>query len=186
MPPFSGTDIGKSPLPIPPISTFSMRIYTRALSLASTLHRSGKTPLSRSKTLISSSLSTMAAATASSTQPPAAPTGSAAGREAFRQAVVNTLERRLFYIPSFKIYRGVAGLYDYGPPGCAVKSNVLSFWRQVFVLLFSLALFVSLYLIELHFEWIVSLFCCFLYKTIGSCQFIQVNYSFTLYFAIAN
>ncbi|KAI9157712.1 hypothetical protein LWI28_026762 [Acer negundo] len=55
-------------------------------------------------------------------------------REAFRQAVANTLERRLFYIPSFKIYRGVAGLYDYGPPGCAVKSNVLSFWRQHFVL----------------------------------------------------
>lgn len=52
-------------------------------------------------------------------------------REAFRQSVVNTLERRLFYIPSFKIYRGVAGLYDYGPPGCAVKSNVLAFWRQV-------------------------------------------------------
>ncbi|KAA8542047.1 hypothetical protein F0562_023199 [Nyssa sinensis] len=55
-------------------------------------------------------------------------------REAFHQAVVNTLERRLFYIPSFKIYRGVAGLYDYGPPGCAVKSNVLAFWRQHFVL----------------------------------------------------
>ncbi|XP_042003325.1 glycine--tRNA ligase, mitochondrial 1-like [Salvia splendens] len=55
-------------------------------------------------------------------------------REAFRQAVVNTLERRLFYIPSFKIYGGVAGLYDYGPPGCAVKANVLAFWRQHFVL----------------------------------------------------
>ncbi|KAL6986859.1 glycine--tRNA ligase [Sarracenia purpurea var. burkii] len=58
----------------------------------------------------------------------------ALNREAFRQAVVNTLERRLFYVPSFKIYRGVAGLYDYGPPGCAVKSNVLAFWRQHFVL----------------------------------------------------
>ncbi|XP_022867989.1 glycine--tRNA ligase, mitochondrial 1-like isoform X2 [Olea europaea var. sylvestris] len=58
----------------------------------------------------------------------------ASSREAFRQAVGNTLERRLFYIPSFKIYRGVAGLYDYGPPGCAVKSNVLAFWRQHFVL----------------------------------------------------
>lgn len=55
-------------------------------------------------------------------------------QEAFRQAVVNTLERRLFYIPSFKIYGGVAGLYDYGPPGCAVKANVLAFWRQHFVL----------------------------------------------------
>ncbi|KAL3353978.1 hypothetical protein AABB24_018578 [Solanum stoloniferum] len=59
---------------------------------------------------------------------------SSASRDAFRQAVVNTLERRLFYIPSFKIYRGVAGLYDYGPPGCSVKSNVLAFWRQHFVL----------------------------------------------------
>ncbi|KAL6496857.1 hypothetical protein OROGR_028786 [Orobanche gracilis] len=55
-------------------------------------------------------------------------------RESFRHAVGNTLERRLFYIPSFNIYGGVAGLYDYGPPGCAVKSNVLSFWRQHFVL----------------------------------------------------
>ena len=52
-------------------------------------------------------------------------------REAFRQAVMNALERRLFIIPSFKIYGGVAGLFDYGPPGCAVKSNVLAFWRQV-------------------------------------------------------
>ncbi|KAK9684358.1 hypothetical protein RND81_10G204600 [Saponaria officinalis] len=55
-------------------------------------------------------------------------------KEEFRQSVINTLERRLFYIPSFKIYRGVAGLYDYGPPGCSVKSNVLAFWRQHFVL----------------------------------------------------
>ncbi|MQM11571.1 hypothetical protein Taro_044484 [Colocasia esculenta] len=56
------------------------------------------------------------------------------GREEFRQAVVNTLERRMFYTPSFKIYGGVAGLYDYGPNGCAIKNNVLSFWRQHFVL----------------------------------------------------
>ncbi|CAO2826934.1 unnamed protein product [Amaranthus hypochondriacus] len=57
-----------------------------------------------------------------------------ATREAFRQNVINTLERKLFYVPSFKIYGGVAGLYDYGPPGCAVKQNVLAFWRQHFVL----------------------------------------------------
>jgi glycyl-tRNA synthetase (class II) len=36
----------------------------------------------------------------------------------------NTLERRLFYIPSFKIYGSVAGFYDYGPPGCAIKQNL--------------------------------------------------------------
>ncbi|GAV70839.1 tRNA-synt_2b domain-containing protein [Cephalotus follicularis] len=49
-------------------------------------------------------------------------------------AVVNMLGRRLFYIPCFKIYRGVAGLHDYGPPGCTVKANVLAFWRQHFIL----------------------------------------------------
>ncbi|XP_057970300.1 glycine--tRNA ligase, mitochondrial 1-like [Malania oleifera] len=58
----------------------------------------------------------------------------ALGREVLFQALTNTLERRLFYIPSFKIHGGVAGFYDYGPPGCAVKSNVLAFWRQHFVL----------------------------------------------------
>ncbi|XP_062225506.1 glycine--tRNA ligase, mitochondrial 1-like [Phragmites australis] len=60
--------------------------------------------------------------------------GATMTREAFRAAVTNTLERRLFFVPSFKIYGGVAGLYDYGPPGCAVKANVLAFWRQHFVL----------------------------------------------------
>jgi glycyl-tRNA synthetase len=52
-------------------------------------------------------------------------------REAFRAAVNNTLERRLFFVPSFKIHGGVAEFNDYGPPGCAVKDNVLAFWRQV-------------------------------------------------------
>ncbi|KAL1820761.1 hypothetical protein ACET3Z_015630 [Daucus carota] len=58
----------------------------------------------------------------------------AQNREGFRQAVLNTLERHFFYKPSFKIYRGVAGFFDYGPPGCAVKANVLAFWRQHFIL----------------------------------------------------
>lgn len=57
-----------------------------------------------------------------------------ASSEKFRQAVNNALERRLFYIPSFKIYGGVAGLFDYGPPGCAVKANVLALWRQHYVM----------------------------------------------------
>ncbi len=46
----------------------------------------------------------------------------------------NLLERRLFYIPSFKIYGSVAGFYDYGPPGCAIKQNLTQAWRQHFVL----------------------------------------------------
>ena len=55
-------------------------------------------------------------------------------KEDFRVKVANSLESRLFYIPSFKIYGGVGGLYDYGPPGCAVKANVQKIWRQHFVI----------------------------------------------------
>jgi glycyl-tRNA synthetase len=29
---------------------------------------------------------------------------------------------------------GVAGLYDYGPTGCAIKANLLAEWRKHFVL----------------------------------------------------
>ncbi|KAA6420418.1 MAG: glycyl-tRNA synthetase [Trebouxia sp. A1-2] len=55
-------------------------------------------------------------------------------KEAFRAQVTGVLERRLFYMPSFKIYGSVAGFYDYGPPGCAVKQYITQYWRQHFVL----------------------------------------------------
>ena len=40
------------------------------------------------------------------------------------------LKKRFFFAPSFSIYGGVAGLYDYGPPGCALQANMLALWRQ--------------------------------------------------------
>lgn len=46
----------------------------------------------------------------------------------------DALTRKLFFIPSFKIYGSVAGFYDYGPPGCALKRDVTSLWRNHFVL----------------------------------------------------
>jgi hypothetical protein len=51
-----------------------------------------------------------------------------------RQAQAETLQRRMFYVPSFKIYGSVAGFYDYGPPGCAVKQNLTALWRKHFIL----------------------------------------------------
>lgn len=44
------------------------------------------------------------------------------------------LTRKLFVIPSFAIYGGVAGLYDFGPPGCAIMANIQAIWRRHFVL----------------------------------------------------
>lgn len=55
-------------------------------------------------------------------------------KEAFRSVLINALERRLFFIPSFKIYGGVAGFYDFGPPGCAIKQNIQQYWRKHFIL----------------------------------------------------
>ncbi|OII72590.1 glycyl-tRNA synthetase [Cryptosporidium ubiquitum] len=51
-----------------------------------------------------------------------------------REVLDNLLKRRFFIAPSFEIYGGVAGLFDYGPPGCALKSEIESFWRRHFVL----------------------------------------------------
>ncbi|TPX48598.1 glycine---tRNA ligase [Synchytrium endobioticum] len=51
-----------------------------------------------------------------------------------RAALESILFRRFFYSPSFAIYGGVAGLFDYGPPGTALMNNFLQLWRQHFVL----------------------------------------------------
>jgi len=44
------------------------------------------------------------------------------------------LKRRYFYSLGFDIYGGTAGLYDYGPAGCAIKTNVEAVWREHFIL----------------------------------------------------
>jgi glycyl-tRNA synthetase len=51
-----------------------------------------------------------------------------------RREVEDLLKRKFFVTPSFEIYGGVSGFYDFGPLGSAVKNNVESLWRQHFVL----------------------------------------------------
>ncbi|CAD5215511.1 unnamed protein product [Bursaphelenchus xylophilus] len=51
-----------------------------------------------------------------------------------RLKLEDLLKRRFFYDQSFAIYGGVAGLYDYGPMGCALKSNMIQIWRKHFIL----------------------------------------------------
>lgn len=51
-----------------------------------------------------------------------------------RAKMEDLLKRRFFYDQSFAIYGGLAGLYDFGPMGSAMKSNLLNVWRQAFVL----------------------------------------------------
>ncbi|KAF4630405.1 hypothetical protein G7Y89_g7736 [Cudoniella acicularis] len=56
------------------------------------------------------------------------------GQPLDRAVLDSMLRRRMFYTPSFEIYGGTAGLYDYGPPGCALQANVIDAWRKHFVL----------------------------------------------------
>jgi len=51
-----------------------------------------------------------------------------------RSKMEDTLKRRFFYDQSFAIYGGVTGQFDFGPMGCAMKSNLLAAWRKFFVL----------------------------------------------------
>lgn len=53
----------------------------------------------------------------------------------------SVLKRRFFFTESFEIYRVARswdgdnkGLYDYGPPGCALQANLVDVWRKHFVL----------------------------------------------------
>lgn len=44
------------------------------------------------------------------------------------------MTKRFFYTQSFEIYGGVAGLYDYGPTGAALQANIISHWRNHFII----------------------------------------------------
>ena len=66
--------------------------------------------------------------------PEMASTTTLKGQPLDRPVFDSMLRRRMFYTPSFEIYGGTAGLYDYGPPGCSLQANVIDLWRKHFVL----------------------------------------------------
>lgn len=51
-----------------------------------------------------------------------------------RQAFEEMCKKKFFYNISFAPYGGVSGLFDYGPPGAALQSNIIQLWRNHFVL----------------------------------------------------
>jgi len=51
-----------------------------------------------------------------------------------RAKMEDLLKRRFFYDQSFAIYGGISGQFDFGPMGCAIKSNLLAAWRSFFIL----------------------------------------------------
>lgn len=53
---------------------------------------------------------------------------------ATRAEIDMVLRHRGFVFPSNEIHNGPAGFFDFGPVGCALKQNLLAFWRQHFIL----------------------------------------------------
>jgi glycyl-tRNA synthetase len=56
------------------------------------------------------------------------------GQPLDRPTLDSLLRRRMFFTAAFEAYGGVAGLYDYGPPGCSLQANIVDLWRKHFVL----------------------------------------------------
>ena len=48
--------------------------------------------------------------------------------------VLSLCKRRGFIYPSYEIYGGIAGLYDYGPLGTQMKTNIMNLWRSIYAL----------------------------------------------------
>ena len=49
------------------------------------------------------------------------------------QELLSLCKRRGFVWPAYDIYGGLAGLYDYGPLGSALKNNLEGYWRKLYV-----------------------------------------------------
>jgi len=57
------------------------------------------------------------------------------GKETFNRQIFDELIlRKMFVVPSFEIHGGVKGLFDLGPPACALKAAMLDAWRKHFIL----------------------------------------------------
>ncbi|MEM1514153.1 MAG: glycine--tRNA ligase [Candidatus Thermoplasmatota archaeon] len=50
------------------------------------------------------------------------------------EKIMAMAKRRGFIYPSYEIYGGEAGFYDYGPLGCLMKNNIENEWRNFYVI----------------------------------------------------
>lgn len=49
------------------------------------------------------------------------------------EKIFQVAKRRGFLYPAYEIYGGIAGFYDYGPLGAALKANMENTWRRFYV-----------------------------------------------------
>lgn len=92
----------------------------------------------------------------------------------FRSNLEDLLLRKFFYVPSFEIYGGVAGLYDYGPPGCALMANL-----QVRPLV------IYRYLCLFPFNYLTSCIYIYIYVYISICLYLYIVTDMYIYLYIS-
>lgn len=46
--------------------------------------------------------------------------------------LLSVCKRRGFIWPSFELYGGVAGMFDYGPLGLSMRNNIVEIWRDIY------------------------------------------------------
>eukprot|EP00931_Biecheleriopsis_adriatica_P090001 TRINITY_DN64052_c0_g1_i1.p1 TRINITY_DN64052_c0_g1~~TRINITY_DN64052_c0_g1_i1.p1 ORF type:complete len:660 (-),score=157.44 TRINITY_DN64052_c0_g1_i1:70-1959(-) len=51
-----------------------------------------------------------------------------------RSELEDLCRRRFFFRQGSEIYGGVSGFFTYGPPGCALKTNIIQQWRNHFII----------------------------------------------------
>jgi len=65
---------------------------------------------------------------------PGAPNSIMSQFERNRKDLEDLCKRRFFFRQGSEIYGGVSGFFTYGPPGCALKTNIIQHWRNHFVI----------------------------------------------------
>jgi len=55
------------------------------------------------------------------------------GKDVYEK-VMTLCKRRGFLYPSFEVYGGIAGFYDYGPLGSQLKNNIENIWRSFYLM----------------------------------------------------
>ncbi len=53
-------------------------------------------------------------------------------KEVDASELMSLCKRRGFIWPSFELYGGVAGMFDYGPLGCSLRNNIVEVWRAIY------------------------------------------------------
>ncbi|HVW71814.1 MAG TPA: glycine--tRNA ligase [Candidatus Paceibacterota bacterium] len=53
--------------------------------------------------------------------------------QSLMEKIVSLAKRRGFVFPGSEIYGGLAGIYDYGPFGVALRNNIVQSWKETFI-----------------------------------------------------